>query len=381
MRVVFAIDSFKGSIGSLAAGKAAARGFKEVFPDMTADVCPIADGGEGTVDAIVYGSGGEYRETTVSDPLGRPLSVRYGLLRDGTAVMEMSAAAGITLLEGDELNPMITDTYGVGEMIVDALDRGARKIIMGIGGSATNDVGTGMLRALGCRFLDANGNEIGRGVEMLSGLERIDISGMDPRLSECEFLVASDVRNPLCGENGATYIYGAQKGLSQSDFTSVDSILMRVADKTAEVIPSAVPTTEGAGAAGGLGFALIYYLGARLVPGIDLVASVQRLEEKIAECDCVITGEGRIDSQSAMGKVISGIAKIAKKYGKPVIALGGSVGDGAEKLYDVGINAVFPIVQSPCTLEYAMNENNALQNLRKTARNVAKIIESTRYMK
>ena len=374
MKVVFALDSFKGSVSSLGAGEAAALGFRDVISDLEAIICPIADGGEGTVDAIVYGGGGEYREVTVSDPLGRPITARYGILPDGCAVMEMSAAAGITLLTKDELNPLLTDTYGVGEMILDALDNGAKKIIMGIGGSATNDAGTGMLRALGARFLDKEGNEIGRGVPLLGALDRIDVSNIDPRLAECEMLVASDVKNPLVGDMGATYVYSKQKGLSPHRFAEIDEVLCHFAKKTMEIIPDASYTAPGAGAAGGLGFALISYLGARLVPGINLVADVIGLEGKIAACDYVITGEGRIDSQSAMGKVISGIADIAKKYGKPVVALGGSVGDDADKLFDIGISAAFPIVQSPCTLEYAMNENNALQNMRKTARNVARIL-------
>lgn len=374
MKVVFALDSFKGSLSSVAAGEAAALGFRDVFPDMTAEVCPIADGGEGTVEAIVLGAGGEYRDVRVSDPLGRPITARYGILPDGCAVMEMSSAAGITLLQKEELNPLLTDTFGVGEMILDALDKGVKRIIMGIGGSATNDAGTGMLRALGCRFLDKGGCEIQRGVPLFSELASIDISGIDARLSECEILVASDVKNPLVGELGATYVYSKQKGLNPDRFAEIDKILLYFAKKTAEIIPSASYVAPGAGAAGGLGFALMAYLGARLVPGIELVMDVIGLDGKIADADYVITGEGRIDSQSAMGKVISGIAGVAAKYGKPVIALAGSVGDGAEAIYEHGISAVFPIVQSPCTLEYAMDENNALQNMRKTAKNVARVI-------
>lgn len=376
MKIVLAIDSFKGSISGTEAGNAAALGIKDVYPDAECIICPVADGGEGTTEAIVEGTGGEYRKATVSDPLGRPTEAVWGLLPSGGAVIEMSAAAGITLVNDSERDPLASDTYGVGELILAALDAGARDFIIGIGGSATNDGGVGMLRALGCRFLDKRGKDICRGAGGLSSLCKIDISKMDKRIAECSFAVASDVKNPLTGPMGATYVYGPQKGVGEELRPVLDGYLSEYARLTREVIPSADGNMPGAGAAGGLGFALVSYLGASLCSGGELVMKLNGLEAKIAGADFVITGEGRMDEQSAMGKLPCCVAALAKRCGKPVIALAGSVLDGAEALSACGIDAVLSVLRRPMSLSDAMNKNNAAENMRATARQMFGLIKA-----
>lgn len=376
MKVLLAIDSFKGSISGREAGEAAALGIADVYPDAECTVCPVADGGEGTTVAIVEGAGGSYVSSRVSDPLGRMTDAVWGILPDATAVIEMSAAAGITLVSDEERDVMQSDTYGVGELILAALDRGVRRFIIGIGGSATNDGGVGMLRALGFRFLRADGTPISRGAIGLSEIEKIDISSPDERLSECSFTVASDVKNPLTGELGATYVYGPQKGVGEDMREVLDGYLSRYASLTREVIPTSDENMPGAGAAGGLGFALVFYLGARLGSGVDIVMDAVGLEEKISRADFVLTGEGRMDGQSAMGKLPVGVAALAKKHGKTVIALAGSVARGAEELNGLGIDAVLSILRSPISLADAMDKVNAAENMRAAARQVFSLIKA-----
>lgn len=376
MKVVLAIDSFKGSISGTEAGRAAALGIKDVYPDAETVICPVADGGEGTTVAIVEGAGGEYRTARVSDPLGRETDAVWGLLPSGVAVIEMSAAAGITLVSDAERDPLNSDTYGVGELIIAALDAGARHFIIGIGGSATNDGGVGMLRALGCRFLDASGNEIKRGAGALGELSTIDISGLDKRIGEAKLTVASDVKNPLTGPTGATYIYGPQKGVTDAMRPVLDGYLSEYARLTRELIPTSDGNMPGAGAAGGLGFALVSYLGAELRSGVDVVTEIVGLERKIADADFVITGEGRMDAQSAMGKLPGGVAAIAKRYNKPVIALAGSVLDGAEELSRCGIDSVMSILRTPMSLAEAMKPENAAANMRAMARQIFGLIKA-----
>jgi glycerate kinase len=379
MRAVIAIDSFKGSLSSIEAGWAAGEGIKRVYPDAEIEICPLADGGEGTVSAVVSALGGELVSIEVTGPLGSPVMAEYGMISERRlAVMEMSAAAGITLVEESKRNPMNTTTYGVGEMIADAISKGCRKFIMGIGGSATNDGGVGMLQALGFEFLDKDGKEIARCGGGLEFLAEIKTSKANKALAECEFLVACDVKNPLCGERGCSAIYGPQKGATPDMIEKMDGWLLRYAELTKKINPEADKDFWGAGAAGGMGFAFLSYLGGRLESGIELVIRETGIEEKIKSADVVVTGEGRLDGQSAMGKAPVGIARVAKKYGKPVIAFSGIIGDGAEACNadECGIDAFFPIVRRITTLDEAMNVENASQNLADTAEQVFRLMKT-----
>lgn len=338
MKILLAPDSFKGSLSSKEVCHAMENGIKRVI-DAEIISIPIADGGEGTVEALVYAVGGEIIKSDVTGPLGEKVEAFYGILKDGTAVIEMAACAGLYLIPEEKRNPLKTTTYGVGELIKLALDRGCRKFIIGIGGSATNDGGVGMAQALGARFLDKDGNEIGFGGGELYKIEKIDISSIDKRIYESEFIVASDVDNPLCGEKGASYVYGPQKGATPEMIKILDENLRHLAYEAKKVIEKDYSEVPGAGAAGGLGFGLMAFLGAKLKRGIDIIIETTRLEEKIKEVDLVITGEGNTDFQTAFGKAPAGIAKLAKKYNKPVIILSGGLGKDYKSLYDIGVTA------------------------------------------
>ncbi|MBQ3094531.1 MAG: glycerate kinase, partial [Clostridia bacterium] len=351
MNIVIAIDSFKGSLTSLEAGHAAKRGIQNALPDADVTVFPIADGGEGTVDALVYGTGGQTRTVTACDPLVRPIACDYGALPDGTAVIEIAAAAGLTHLTANERNPLVTTTYGVGEMILDAIKQGCRRFIIGLGGSATNDGGVGMLQALGFDFLDAQRRPLARGACSLAALAYIEDTHVPAALRDCTFEVACDVRNPLCGENGCSAVFAPQKGATPAMIDTMDKALAHYAAVAETFAPHADANTAGAGAAGGLGFAFMTFLNARLVSGIDCVLSALPLEQAVKTADLVITGEGRLDGQTVMGKAPIGVAAIAKAYHKPVIALAGSLGDGGGACNPSGIDALFSIVPSPCWLE------------------------------
>lgn len=374
-KAVIAIDSFKGSLTSLEAGKAAAEGLHRIFPETDTVIIPVADGGEGTVEALVSGLNGKFIETDVCDPIGRRITAKYGILPDNTAVIEMAAASGLTLLSENERDPMYTTTYGTGEMILDAVRRGCRNFIIGIGGSATNDGGIGCLQALGFGMLDSNGQQVSYGANGLSQLARITDDNTVKELKECSFHVACDVTNPLCGTNGCSEVFAPQKGADKSSISLMDGYLSSYAELTKKYCPSASPYTAGSGAAGGLGFALMYYLNAELQSGVDLVIRETKLEDIIKDADIVITGEGCLDSQTAMGKAPIGIAKIAKKYGKPVIAFSGSVREGAALCNASGIDAYFPILHRVCTLEQAMKKENACKNLADTAEQVFRTIK------
>ncbi|WP_295070829.1 glycerate kinase [Ruminococcus sp.] len=374
-KAVIAIDSFKGSLTSLEAGKAAAEGLHRIFPETDTVIIPVADGGEGTVEALVSGLNGKFIETDVCDPLGRCIKAKYGVLPDNTAVIEMAAASGLTLLSENERDPMYTTTYGTGEMILDAVRRGCRNFIIGIGGSATNDGGIGCLQALGFGMLDSNGQQVSYGANGLSQLARITDSNAVKELKECSFHVACDVKNPLCGTNGCSEVFAPQKGADKDSISLMDGYLSNYAELTKTYCPSASPYTAGSGAAGGLGFALMYYLNAELQSGVDLVIRETKLEDIIKDADIVITGEGCLDSQTAMGKAPIGIAKIAKKYGKPVIAFCGSVREGAELCNASGIDAYFPVLRRICTLEQAMKKENSCKNLADTAEQVFRTIK------
>ncbi len=377
MKVTVAIDSFKGSLSTFEAGSAAKDGIKKVFPEAEVIISPLADGGEGTVDAVVSANNGEYINVTVTGPLGEKVDAKYGIIPERKlAVMEMSAAAGITLVPEDKRNPLDTTTYGVGEMIKDALDRGMRNFLIGIGGSATNDGGLGMLSALGFEFTAQNGEKVspfGRG---LSEIYDVSNDNADMRLSECNFQIACDVKNPLCGDMGCSRIYGPQKGATEEIIKDMDKWLYNFSDLTKKINPDSDKNYPGAGAAGGLGFAFMSYLGGELKSGIELVIKETSLEEKIKDSDFVVTGEGRLDGQSGMGKAPIGVAKLAKKYNIPVIAFAGAVTEDAEGLNELGIDAFFPILRAPSTLEAAMDKGNAYKNLKATAKQVSNLIKT-----
>ena len=374
MKAVIAIDSFKGSLSSMEAGKAAADGIKRVFPDAETVIKPVADGGEGTVEALVSGLEGCFAEAEVSDPLGRRINAVYGILPDNIAVIEMSAASGLPLLSPSERDVMHATTYGTGELILDAVKRGCRNFIIGIGGSATNDGGIGCLQALGFGMLDKDGKQVGLGAQGLLQLVRITDENVIPELEYCRFYVACDVRNPLCGENGCSRIFAPQKGAGEDIIGPMDVSMRSYAELTAGFNPSASPDTAGAGAAGGLGFALMYYLNAQLCPGADLIIKRTGLEEAVKDADIVITGEGCIDGQTVMGKAPIGIAALAKAHGKPVIAFSGAVRHGARLCNEKGIDAFFPVLRSVCTLEEAMDAENARSSIADTAEQVFRTI-------
>ena len=376
MRVIVAIDSFKGSLSTLDAGYSASEGVKRVFPDAECIISPLADGGEGTLEAIISATGGKYVELPVCGPLGEIVMAKYGVTPDGCAVIEMASAAGITLVPEKSRNPLYTTTYGVGELIKHAIVSGCRHFTVGIGGSSTNDGGIGMLSALGFRFLGEDGKEVPRGAIGLQKISKIDTSDVMPELSECEFSVACDVKNPLCGENGCSAVYGPQKGADSEMIRNMDGWLSEYAKLTAKVLGNSFADLPGAGAAGGLGFAFLSYLGATLSSGIGVVIERTWLEEKIADADIVITGEGRLDGQSGMGKAPVGVAMAAKKHGKTVLAFAGAVTEDARTLNALGIDAFFPIVKAPCMLSEAMDIENAKRNLSDTVEQAFRIIKS-----
>ena len=376
MKVSIAIDSFKGSLSTFRAGESIADGIRKVYPDAEIKICPIADGGEGTVDAVIAATGGEIVKVSVYNPVGSLIQSSYGIIPSTkTAVIEMSAAAGITLINEDERNPLNTTTFGVGQLILDAIAKGCRKFVVGIGGSATNDGGVGMLQALGFEFLDKNGNQVTLGAKGLKNIVEIKTDNIVNELKECSFLVACDVKNTLCGENGCSVVYGTQKGATPEMIKDMDIWLENYAKLTQKVFPAADPNIPGTGAAGGMGFAFLSYLNATLQSGVDLVMKETGLEKYIEFADIVITGEGRLDGQSHMGKAPIGVAKLAKKYKKPVIAFSGCAANDAAICNRYGIDSFFPILRAPCSLQEAMDCNNAYKNLRDTVEQVFRLIK------
>lgn len=375
MKIVVAIDSFKGSLTSLEAGEAVKKAALRLSRSTEVSVRPLADGGEGTVEALCSGLGGKLVSVSVTGPLGKKVNAEYCILPDGvTAVIEMAAAGGITLVPENERNPLSTTTFGVGEMIKDAIMKGCRRFIVGIGGSATNDGGMGMLSALGFQFLDAEGKMVdncGRGLEKLSVIRTENAL---KELSECSFRVACDVTNPLCGENGCSAVYGPQKGATPEIVAAMDGWLARYAELAKSVSDSTDPDFPGTGAAGGLGFAFKTFLGATLQSGIEIILDETHLEDYIKDSDLVVTGEGRLDSQTVMGKAPIGVARLAKKHGKRVIAFSGCVTEDAEIINEHGIDAFFPILRSVVSLEEALDKNNAAKNLEATAHQVLRLI-------
>lgn len=373
MKVVAAIDSFKGSMTSMEAGNAVKKGILAAKPDAEVWLSPLADGGEGTVDALIEGLGAEKIPVTVAGPLGEKVSCYYGFLKETkTAVMEMASAAGITLVI--KKDPLRASTYGVGEMIADALKRGCKNFMIGIGGSATNDGGIGMLKALGFEFFDEDGNDVGEGAAALAKIEVIQTENKNPLLSGAKFQIACDVKNPLCGKQGATYIFGSQKGVTEEQKSKVDEAMKHYADVTKESLGCDFADCEGAGAAGGLGYAFLSYLAGELIPGVELILHATGLEEKMKNADVVVTGEGRLDAQTVMGKAPVGVAALAKKYNAKVIAFAGSVAPEASVCNQAGIDAFFPIVRGVTTLEEAMKKENAMENIAATAEQVFRLL-------
>ena len=368
MRAVIAIDSLKGSLSSIEAGQAIAEGIRKA--DAKADVVirPLADGGEGTVEALVCGMNGTLQHVKVTGPLGESVVCEYGIIAETkTAVIEMSGAAGITLVPDAKKNPLYTTTYGVGEVIRDAIEKGCRRFIVGVGGSATNDGGIGMLQALGYGFLNKDGQQVPFGAIGLKELETITDTYVLPELAECEFKIACDVTNPLCGENGCSAVYGPQKGANPSMIMEMDKWLRYYAALAREKFPKADLNEPGTGAAGGLGFAFLTFTNAVLESGIKIVLEETKLESYVKEADVVVTGEGRLDFQTAMGKAPVGVAGLAKKFDIPVLAFAGSVTKDATECNKNGIDAFFPILRGISTLEEAMKPENAKQNLTDTA--------------
>ena len=374
MKAVVAIDSFKGSLSSSQAGKAAADGIIRVYPDAQVEICVLADGGEGTMEALMSGMNGKNQCIFVTDPLGKKTVCEYGIAEDGkTAIMEMASAAGITLIKKEERNPLFTTTYGVGEMILDAIKKGCTKFLIGIGGSATNDGGVGMLQALGYGFLDQKGNQVSFGAQGLEKIERITDEGVIPELKRCHFTIACDVTNPLCGPEGCSIVYGPQKGADSYMAEQMDRWMEKYADIVERSFPKADRNYPGTGAAGGLGFAFLTFTDSILKSGVQIVLEETGMEKKIKEADIVVTGEGRLDGQTAMGKAPVGIAKLAKKYQKPVIAFSGSVAVEARKCNENGIDAFFPILRQCLSLEEAMQPERAAENLTDTTEQVFRL--------
>lgn len=375
MKAVVAIDSLKGSLSSMEAGNAIAEGIYRADAEAKVEVRPLADGGEGTVDALVQGMNGSLRKVRVTGPLGDKVDAAYGIIEEAKmAVIEMSAAAGITLVPDEKKNPLFTTTYGVGEMIRDAIEKGCRKFVVGIGGSATNDGGIGMLQALGYDFLNSKGNAVPYGAKGLEDLAEIRKEHVLPELAQCEFKVACDVTNPLCGPLGASAVYGPQKGAMPEMVREMDQWLADYAKLAANCSERADAEHPGTGAAGGLGFAFLTFTNAVLESGIKIVLEETKLEQYIQDADIVITGEGRLDGQTAMGKAPVGVAKLAGKYKIPVLAFAGSVTKDARKCNEEGIHAFFPILRGITTLEDAMDAENARRNLMETVEQVFRLI-------
>ena len=378
MKVVVAMDSFKGSLGSYEAGQAVKEGILNACSDAEVVVKPLADGGEGTVKSLIEGLGGRCVTAEVTGPMGQRTAAKYGILADGrTAVMEMAEAAGITLVKKEDLNPWKASTTGIGEMILDAAGRGCRAFLIGIGGSATTEGGIGMLQALGYVFYDEEGKILPPAAESLGRISRISKDHVPEVLEECRFLIACDVSNPLCGENGAVCVYGPQKGVKEDEMEKLDAAMRHYAEKTAAFTGKENSRVAGAGAAGGLGFAFLsYFADAELKSGISIVLEAVGLEKEVKDADIVVTGEGRLDAQTAMGKAPAGVAKLAKQYGCRVLAFAGSVSDDAGVCNEEGIDAFFPVVRGITTLEEAMKPENAGKNIALTVEQVFRLLRA-----
>jgi glycerate kinase len=374
MKIVIAPDSFKESLSAMQVAQVIEDGFREIFPDAHYVKLPVADGGEGTVQAMIDATGGQRIERAVTGPLGEPVPAFYGLTGgEPVAVIEMAAASGLELVPPEQRNPLRTTSYGTGQLIRAALDAGARRFVLGVGGSATNDGGAGMAQALGARLLDAQGVELGPGGGALARLDRIDVSGLDPRVREAVFEVACDVGNPLVGPQGASAIFGPQKGASPDMVAQLDASLLHYAGVIERDLGHDIAQVPGAGAGGGIAAAMMVFLGGRLRPGSEIVTDAVGLARALEDADLVVTGEGRVDGQTVQGKTPVGVARVAQRCGKPVIAIGGCLGRDAAAVYGAGIDAIFGTVPRSCTVREALDE--AEVNLRNAARNVAAAIK------
>lgn len=376
MHILIAPDSYKGSLTALDVAEAIERGAKRAFPAAAFDLVPIADGGEGTVDALVAATGGTFKETTVRGPLGDPVKAKWGMFGDGTtAVIEMATASGLPLLLPDRRDALNACTYGTGELVRAALDAGASAIILGIGGSATNDGGAGFAKALGAKFLDASGKELPPGGAALANLASIDLSGLDPRLGKTAIRVACDVDNPLCGPRGASAVFGPQKGATPALVKQLDAALAVFASIAAKATgKTGVAETAGAGAAGGLGAGLLYFTGATLMPGVALVLEAVKFDERVQKADMVFTGEGRTDFQTAYGKAPAGVAQAAKKHKIPVICLSGGLGKGANDVLSQGVDSLFSIAPGPVSLQECLTNGKAL--LEDAAERICRLVKA-----
>lgn len=372
MKIVIAPDSFKESLTAMQVADAIEQGFSEIYPHADYIKLPMADGGEGTVESMVAATKGQIIPVTVTGPLGLPVEAFFGLMGDGeTAIIEMAAASGLHLVPPEKRNPLLTGTFGTGELILAALEHGARKIIIGIGGSATNDGGAGMMQALGAKLLGEQGNVLGAGGAALAELSELDLSLLDARLAKCDILVACDVDNPLCGEQGASAVFGPQKGATPEQVKQLDSALMHYGELIERAGGKKVINVAGTGAAGGMGASLYGLLNARLQPGVEIITEALGLAEAVQGADLVITGEGRIDSQTVHGKTPMGVAKAAKRFNVPVIALAGGMTADYGVVHQHGLDAVFSVLNRVQTLQEALEQ--ARENICVTARNVAAV--------
>ncbi|MBW8350184.1 glycerate kinase [Bacillus sp. IITD106] len=371
MKIVIAPDSFKGSITAKEAAKAIEKGIKKAFPHAETILFPVADGGEGTMETLVSATKGRFITTVVKGPLGKPVEAQYGVLGDNfTCIIEIASASGLYLVDKNERNPMLTTSYGVGELIKHALEEGYRNFILALGGSATNDGGAGMLQALGMQLLNEENEEIGFGGQELKLLQTISCTNFDQRIKECSFLIASDVENPFIGVQGASKIFGPQKGATKEMTHILDENLSHFADIIEKKIGLRIHNLRGAGAAGGIGGVVQAFFPSTIERGIDIVIEYSKIEQALKDASLVITGEGQVDHQTAFGKTAMGIAQIAEKNNIPTIILAGSIGDKIEKLYDLGIISVFSIINKPMTLELAMSDAASL--LEQTAEQVSR---------
>jgi len=377
MKVLIAVDSFKGSISSSEASKAIALGIRDVYSYAEMITLPLADGGEGTVEALVQATEGQFIEKEVMGPLQEKVQAVYGILGDKkTAVIESAAACGLPLIPLDKRNPSVTTTYGLGELIRDAIEKGCREFVIGLGGSATNDAGIGMLQALGYRFLNECNEEVGLGGRELHKIQKIHMAHAIPELKSCTFHVACDVNNPLYGPSGAAYIFGPQKGATAEMVKELDKGLESFAQEVFNELGIDIHSIEGAGAAGGLGAAFAGFLEARLQSGVELILEMTKMEEIMQGADLVITGEGQLDGQTSMGKAPLGVAQLAQKYHIPVLALAGSITPEAERLNRLGVTSYFSIVNTPMTLEEAMDSNTAFNNIRATTKQLFRLLQA-----
>lgn len=380
MKVFIAMDSFKGSVSSVEGSKAISLGIRDVFPEAEIVTLPLADGGEGTVEALIEATNGRWITKEVTGPLNDKVDAAYGILGDGkTAVIEVAAACGLPLVPADQRNPFLTTSFGVGEIILDAIEQGCRHFVIGLGGSSTNDAGVGMLQALGFRFLDSQSEEVGFGGQALKKIITIDKSRVNPILKDCSFEIACDVQNPLHGPTGAAYIFAPQKGAHSKEMVQeLDEGLRHFAHVALEELDIDIQNVVGAGAAGGLGAAFAGFLQGQMKSGVELVLHLARMEERLQGVDIVITGEGKMDAQTAMGKAPLGVAQLAKRLGIPVIALAGGITDDPSPLNKAGITSCFSIVNQPMSLEEAMDKQVAFNNLRLTANQLFRLIEAVK---